>query len=57
MEFAPSSRSVKPVTKAQLRRMQAQFAKAGEYVDKNLEKEETEKERAKAELDSLLDTL
>lgn len=55
-DFTPSaSGRAKPVTKAQLRKMQADFARADEIAKEALEKERIEKERASREMNDLLE--
>ena len=54
-DYTPSSSGrMKPVTKAQLRRMQEDFARAWEISKEALEKEEQEKKKASLEMNDLL---
>lgn len=54
-DYTPSSSGrMKPVTKAQLRKMQQDFARADEISKEVLKQEESEKEKVSLEVDGLL---
>lgn len=57
MEFAPPSRKAKPITKAQLRKMQQNFVESGSLSQEHVQAEEAERARLAAEFDDELNTL
>lgn len=57
MEFAPPTRRAKPITKAQLRKMQENFIESGKSSEEHLLQEQEERKRMEAEFDDELSTL
>jgi hypothetical protein len=51
MEYAPPTRRAKPITKAQLRKMQEQYSKSWITSAENLLQEEEERKRIQSEFD------
>lgn len=58
MEFAPASRGrAKPITKAQLRKLQSAYETSDKLLSENLEKEAMEKEKTAKDMDDLFANL
>ncbi len=51
MEYAPPTRRAKPITKAQLRKMQEQYSKSWITSAEHLLQEEEERQRIQSEFD------
>lgn len=57
MEFAPPTRRAKPITKAELRRLQANYAESSQYTETHKQEEDEERKKIDAEFDDQIDQL
>lgn len=57
MEFAPPTRRAKPITKAELRRLQASYAESSQYTETHQQEEDVERKKFDADFDEQIDTL
>jgi hypothetical protein len=57
MEFAPPTRRAKPITRAQLRKMQESFVESKQYTTEHQQLEAEERTHFEAEFDDELNTL
>ena len=57
MEFAPGAHRAKPITKAQLRKLQASYAESNQYTTEHQQKEEEERKKFDTDFDESISTL